>query len=203
LANKKYFFQRKAKLKTPIPTTPVHYTDAELLDGCLRKDPKAQTTLYQQYKARLFGVCRRYARQKGDAEDIFQDAFVKVFTNMEQVREARNLSAWIRRVVVNMCVDYYRKQGDYCDFHEIEESFVPESNTESAISQLSNQELLTYISELPHGARVIFNLYVIDGYTHPEIAKLLNISEGTSKSQLFFAKNLLKIKLQKAGIEAN
>jgi len=174
--------------------------DRELLEGCLRRDSKAQAALYHQYKGRFFGICRRYAQSKEDAEDIFQDAFVKIFLNLNELRNAEQLSAWIRRVVVNVCVDYYHKRVNFVDFNEVPEVASHDWQGDSVISQMSNQELLSAVNELPDGARMVFNLYVIDGYTHQEIADMLHISEGTSKSQLFFAKKILKKKLQQIGV---
>ena len=174
--------------------------DRELLEGCLRRDSKAQAALYHQYKGRFFGICRRYAQSKEDAEDIFQDAFVKIFLNLNELRNAEQLSAWIRRVVVNVCVDYYHKRVNFVDFNEVPEVATHDWQGDSVISQMSNQELLSAVNELPDGARMVFNLYVIDGYTHQEIADMLHISEGTSKSQLFFAKKILKKKLQQIGV---
>ncbi len=172
-------------------------TDRELYDGCLRNDPKAQATLYQKYKGRFFGVCRRYTKSKEEAEDAFQDAFVKVFTNIHELRQPEQLSFWIHRIVVNICVDYTRKHINTTQIEEAYEISVTNWEGETAISQMSNAELISTVNELPDGARMVFNLYVIDGYNHAEIGKMLNIAEGTSKSQLFFAKRILREKIEK------
>ncbi len=176
--------------------------DRELLAGCLRRDSQAQATLYHQYKGRFFGICRRYAQSREDAEDLLQDAFVKIFLNITDLRNADQMSAWIRRVVVNVCIDYYHKKKIFTTIDEIPE--LPSANWESEnpISQLSNQELLSAVNELPDGAKMVFNLFVIDGFSHQEIGEMLNITEGTSKSQLFFAKKLLRKKLELIGIRA-
>lgn len=175
-------------------------TDSELLDGCLRRDSKAQAALYHKYKGRFFGICRRYTQSKEEAEDIFQDAFVKVFLNLKELRSADQLSAWIRRVLVNVCIDYYHKRITYVDISDVPETASANWQSDSVISKMNNQELLSLVNELPDGARMVFNLFVIDGYGHQEIAQMLSISEGTSKSQLFFAKKLLKKKLQIIGV---
>lgn len=175
-------------------------TDSELLDGCLRRDSKAQAALYHKYKGRFFGICRRYTQSKEEAEDIFQDAFVKVFSNLKELRSADQLSAWIRRVVVNVCIDYYHKRITFVDIAEVPEMAPADWQSDSVIARMNNQELLSLVNELPDGARMVFNLFVIDGYGHQEIARMLGISEGTSKSQLFFAKKLLKKKLQTIGV---
>ncbi|MER0437885.1 RNA polymerase sigma factor [Emticicia sp. W12TSBA100-4] len=176
--------------------------DRELLEGCLRRDSKAQAALYHQYKGRFFGICRRYAQSREDAEDLLQDAFVKIFLNLNELRSAEQMSAWIRRVVVNVCIDYYHKKVSLTNIEEIPD--IPTGNWENdnVISQMSNQELLMAVNELPDGARVVFNLFVIDGFSHQEISEKLNITEGTSKSQLFFAKKILRKKLEEMGVRA-
>jgi RNA polymerase sigma factor (sigma-70 family) len=176
--------------------------DRELLDACLRRESKAQAALYHQYKGRFFGICRRYAQSREDAEDLLQDAFVKVFLNLHELRNADQLSAWVRRVVVNVCIDYYHKKVNFTNIEEASELAINDWESENVISQLSNQELLSSINQLPDGARMVFNLFVIDGYSHQEISNMLNISEGTSKSQLFFAKKLLRKKLEQMGVRA-
>ena len=176
--------------------------ERELYEACLRRDSKAQAALYHQYKGRFFGICRRYAQSREDAEDLLQDAFVKIFLNLGDLRNPDQLSAWIRRVVVNVCVDYYHKKVKLTTIEEIHELPSQDWENDNVISQMSNQELLSAVNELPQSAKMIFNLYVIDGYTHPEIAKILNTSEGNSKSQLSFAKRLLRKKLEQIGIKA-
>ena len=176
--------------------------DRELLEGCLRRDSKAQATLYNQYKGRFFGICRRYAQSREDAEDLLQDAFVKIFLNLNELRSADQLSAWIRRIVVNVCIDYYHKKVSLTNIEAIPDQPTQDWESENVIAQMSTQELLSAINELPDGARMVFNLFVIDGFSHQEIAKMLNITEGTSKSQLFFAKKLLRKKLDLIGVRA-
>ncbi len=176
--------------------------DRELLDGCLRRDSKAQAALYAQYKGRFFGICRRFTQSREDAEDLLQDAFVKVFLNISELRNAEQLGAWIRRVVVNICIDYYRKKVNFTTIEEEIELPAQDWENDNVISQMSNQELLSAVNELPDSARMVFNLFVIDGYTHVEIAKMLNFTEGNSKSQLFFAKKLLRKKIELLGIKA-
>ncbi|AFK01638.1 RNA polymerase, sigma-24 subunit, ECF subfamily [Emticicia oligotrophica DSM 17448] len=176
--------------------------DRQLLEGCLRRDSKAQAALYHQYKGRFFGICRRYAKNREDAEDLLQDAFVKIFLNLNELKSAEQMSAWIRRVVVNVCIDYYHKKVNFTNIDEIHDIPTKDWETDDVISQMSNMELLTAVNELPDGARMVFNLFVIDGFSHQEISEMLNITEGTSKSQLFFAKKILRKKLEKIGIRA-
>ncbi|CAH0994517.1 ECF RNA polymerase sigma-E factor [Emticicia aquatica] len=175
--------------------------DRELLEACLRRESKAQAALYHQYKGRFFGICRRYAQSREDAEDLLQDAFVKIFLNLNELRNADQLGAWIRRVVVNVCIDYYHKKVNFTNLEEIVELPSQDWENDNVINQMSNQELLSAVNELSDGAKMVFNLFVIDGFSHQEIAKMLNITEGTSKSQLFFAKKVLRKKLEQMGVK--
>lgn len=179
-------------------------TDEEVFRGCLKNDRKAQATFYQRYKSRFFGVCWRYANNKEDAEDIFQEALIKVFKHIKEVRDAKDVSAWVRRIIVNTAINHYRKKVTFDDVENLsDEALLPFDTHDEILSQLNNKELMevlnTVLSELPNGARIVFNMYVMEGYTHPEIAAQLQIAEGTSKSQLFFAKKYIQEKLKKKG----
>lgn len=179
-------------------------TDEEVFRGCLKNDRKAQATFYQRYKSRFFGVCWRYANNREDAEDIFQEALIKVFKHIKEVRDAKDVSAWVRRIIVNTAINHYRKKVTFDDVENLsDEALLPFDTHDEIVSQLNNKELMevlnTVLSELPNGARIVFNMYVMEGYTHPEIAAQLEIAEGTSKSQLFFAKKYIQEKLKKKG----
>ncbi|RFS18112.1 RNA polymerase sigma factor [Emticicia sp. C21] len=182
-------------------------TDEEVFRGCLKNDRKAQATFYQRYKSRFFGVCWRYANSREDAEDIFQEALIKVFKHIKEVRDAKDVSAWVRRIIVNTAINHYRKQVEFDDIDDLSDDvLLPFDNNDDILMQLNNKELMevlnSVLSELPNGARIVFNMYVMEGYTHPEIAAQLQIAEGTSKSQLFFAKKYLQEKLKKKGYSA-
>ncbi|WP_337042144.1 RNA polymerase sigma factor [Emticicia sp. 17c] len=177
-------------------------TDEEVFKGCLKNDRKAQATFYQRYKSRFFGVCWRYANTREDAEDIFQEALVKAFRHIKEVRDAKDVSAWVRRIIVNTAISHYKKQVTFEDISDLsDEELLGVDEGEDILTQLNNKELMeilsTVLAELPNGARMVFNMYVMEGYTHPEIAAQLKIAEGTSKSQLFFAKKYIQEKLKK------
>ncbi len=178
-------------------------TEQDLLQACQRNDRKAQSAFYNLYKCKMLGVCRRYARSVSEAEDILQDAFIKVFTKIHSVHKNESIGGWVRNIVINTAIDHYRKhiiqsnQVGYDDALGVSDEFQI-----SAISHLSLDEILNVIQQLPDGYRMIINLYLIDGFSHSEIAKILNISEGTSKSQLSRAKGILKNKLKTMGIVA-
>lgn len=169
-------------------------TDDQLLQGCIANDPKAQAALYYKYKGRLLGVCRRYARTQAEAEDIFQDAFVKIFTKIHELKKVEAMAAWIKTVVVNTATDYYRRSlsikevalenGDIQMDEPIKE--------EGLYDGIDAETLITLLSKLPNGYRLVVNMYYLDGFKHQEIALKLGISTNTSKTQLFHAKNWLR-----------
>lgn len=171
-----------------------------LVKQCQRGDRKAQRQLYELFKGRLMGICRRYARESAEAEDIFHESLVKVFNNISSLRDPQTLPAWVRQVVINTATNQYRanlKLQHHDDCTTLEES---SEEYLSILDKLSNDELLAQIARLPEGYRLVFNLYVIDGYTHPQIAEMLNVSVGTSKSQLHAAKKMLRTNLKPLGI---
>ena len=139
----------------------------------------------------MFGVCIGYVHSRDDAKDILQDGFVKVFASLKEYKGAGSLEGWIRRIIVNTAIDYYRKAMKDSKNLNIEKARNIEVETH-ILEGLHAKELLELIHKLPEGARIIFNLYVIEGYNHTEIAELLNISQGTSKSQFSRAKGLLQ-----------
>lgn len=154
-----------------------------------------QRLLYERYAGKLFVVCKRYIRDADDAEDVLQDAFVKVFKHIETFRFECPLEAWLKRIVINTALKQLRKQKPWENTTDIDEvaSLLPQAD--ASLPALNYKYLLQLIQELPPGCQTVFNLYAIEGYNHPEIAELLGISEGTSKSQFFRARALLQQKL--------
>ena len=137
----------------------------------------------------MFGVCLRYAEDRDDAADILQDGFVQVFKYIDSFRGG-SLEGWIRRIMVNMAIAHYRKKARF-QTTDIETAYEVHVD-ETALSSMSSAEILKVIQGLPTGYRTVFNLYEIEGYTHPEISELIGISVGTSKSQLSRAKEMLR-----------
>lgn len=143
----------------------------------------------------MYGVCIRFANSNDDANDILQEGFIRVFNHIKDFRGEGSFEGWVRRTIVNTAINFYKKEkkrGYKVDLEHIEKDFVTE---ESAIEKLSFNELIIIIRKLPNGYRTVFNLNVMEGYTHKEIGKMLNISENTSKSQLSRAKSALQKKL--------
>jgi RNA polymerase sigma-70 factor (ECF subfamily) len=166
-------------------------TELEIIQGCLEHKASSQEKLYALYSRRMMAICMRYANSRFDAEDVFHEAFVKVFKNIH-TWSGGSFEGWMRRIFVNTAINYYHQNKKYQS--HIDSSYLENtvSSTENIIAQLSNQELLQMISRLPEGYKMIFNLYVVEGYDHAEIAEMLNIAEGSSKSQLSKAKAYLK-----------
>jgi len=130
-----------------------------------------------------------------EAEDILQDGFIKVFLNLKNYRYEGSLEGWIRRTMVNTAINHYKKNLKTLKELDIQELEVRDHKVEDVLDKMSAKEILEYVQELPPGYRIVFNLNVIEGYTHKKIGEMLNISENTSKSQLFRAKNALQKKI--------
>lgn len=165
--------------------------EKDLILGCIREDQTCQKLLFEQFAPKMFTVCRRYARHHMEAEDMLQDGFVKVFDNLKQFQGKGSFEGWVRRIMVNTALKYYRKssfQKEQIGFEDYQVGTVaPE-----ALSSLGEEEIMALIANLPDGYRVVFNLYVLEGYSHQEIAKELNIAESTSRSQLVKARKMLQ-----------
>jgi RNA polymerase sigma factor (sigma-70 family) len=169
------------------------WTDKELIESCLKENPIAQKLLYDTFSSSLYGICLRYSKNEEEAQDILQDSFIKIFTKLDTYKFAGSFEGWLKRIVTNTSIEYYRRKIETEKVEDI--SFNPYLAIESDKS-LEIEELLKMIQELPEGYRMIFNMYAIDGYTHGEIAQKLNISEGTSKSQLSRARAHLQRKFK-------
>lgn len=169
------------------------WTDKELIEACLIGNSIAQKVLYDTYSSVLFGICIRYSKKEEEAQDILQDSFIKIFTKLDTYQYTGSFEGWLKRIVTNTSIEYYRKKINTEQVDEI--GFNPYLAVDSD-KVLEVEELLKMIQELPEGYRIVFNMYAIDGYTHGEIATKLNISEGTSKSQLSRARAYLQRKLK-------
>ncbi len=175
--------------------------EKKLVEECLTGNRGAQKKLFKKYYSMMMGISLRYASHYDEAKDLVQEAFIKIFNNLSHFKFEGSLASWIRRIMVNTAIDHYRKKNIKPDHTELSENLQVEIS-EDVVSTLTHQEMLACLSRLPDGYRTVFNLYVIEGYTHKDIAKMLNISEGTSKSQLFKAKKSL-IEIMKKEFGAN
>lgn len=178
-------------------------TESELIKGCLEGSLRHQRELYHRFAPKMMGVCMRYAGAEEEAEDMLQEGFLTVFRKIDTFSGTGELGAWIRRVMVNTALMYLRKMKKFQVHVEIEEvDFFLESN-ESLFSQISAQDLMQMIQQLPAGYRTIFNLYAIEGFNHREIGEKLGISVGTSKSQYSRSREMLRKMIEKEAEKAN
>lgn len=170
-----------------------NHTDSEndLITGCIEGNPKSQRELYDRFASKMYGVCLRYAGNTNDANDLLQEGFVKVFNNLEKFRGEGSFEGWVRRIFINTCIEQFRKKAKSYNIGKAHEDIVEDPGLD-ALDTLAAKDLLKIINQLSPGYKTIFNLYVVEGYSHKEIAEMLNISEGTSKSQLARAKGVLK-----------
>lgn len=165
--------------------------EIDIIQGCIDGNPKMQETLYKMYSPKMFGVCLRYSGHQEDAQDILQEGFIKVFRNLEKFRREGSFEGWMRRIFVNTAIEHYRKSINLYPVSESQENNV-EDKEWNAFDKLALKDLVKLIQTLSPGYRTVFNLYVVEGYTHREIAEMMGISEGTSKSQLARAKAILQ-----------
>jgi RNA polymerase sigma factor (sigma-70 family) len=166
-------------------------SESDLILGSIRGDRRMQELLYKTYSPKMYGVCLRYAGNPDDAQDILQEGFVKVFKNLTRFRGDGSFEGWIRRIFVNTAIEHYRRKVNMYPVTENQENTIEDKDW-TAFDRLALKDLLEIIQELSPGYRTVFNLYVVEGYTHKDIADILGISEGTSKSQLARAKAILQ-----------
>lgn len=166
-------------------------TESDLIKGCLEGNRRMQEELYQRFSPRMYAVCLRYAGNAEEAADILQDGFIKVFKKLDSYRGEGSFEGWIRRIFVNTAIEQFRRKKYLQPVTEKEENTL-EGDYTSALDQLGAKDIMALIQELSPGYRTVFNLYVVEGYSHKEIGDMLGISEGTSKSQLSRAKVILQ-----------
>jgi len=167
-------------------------SEHKLLRECRRGNAKHQKILYERYSAKMLAVCARYFQSLEEAQDALQDGFIKVFTNIDNFREEGSLEGWIRRIMVNTSLNLHRKNLKHYYHVDLGETETRIADERLSIDNLEVQDMLKMIQQLPNGYRIVFNLYEIEGYSHKEIAKELNVSVSTSKSQLLKAKRKLR-----------
>lgn len=171
--------------------------DSTVISKAKKGDKEAFKFLYDNLKTRWYMICLRYMSNRTDADDALQNALVNIFSKIKQFDESKGeFSAWSSRIVVNDCIMLLRKLNKRMQDVEVEEDWNIHDPGESVLDAMSRKELMTLIQKLPDGYRIVFNMFVIEGYSHQEIAETLNISVGTSKSQLFKAKKMLKQALE-------
>ncbi len=177
-------------------------SEYELIKGCIEQNPHTQRMLFEQYAGKFMSVCLRYSIDSMEAEDMLQEGFVRIFSNLHQFKFEGSFEGWMRRIVVNVCLKYIQKRK--LPFKDIDGESASELHIQPYIyGNLSEDDLLKLISNLPDGYRIVFNLNVIEGYSHEEIAVMLGIEASTSRSQLVKARRMLQnqiIKLEKIAV---
>ncbi|MDL2221885.1 sigma-70 family RNA polymerase sigma factor [Parabacteroides sp. OttesenSCG-928-N08] len=167
-------------------------SEQQLIAGCKKGDRKAQKMLYEMFSRKMLGVCLRYVSDRETARDLLQDGFVRVFTSIESYAGSGSFEGWIRKIFVNCALEYLRKTDVMRETVDLDHTTELSHPNESAISDMSADELMKLVQELPSGFRMVFNLFAIEGYSHREISELLHITESTSRSQYTRAKQILQ-----------
>ena len=173
-----------------------NYTIDELVKRCKAGERKSQELLYKQFASKMMGVCLRYATDRMEAEDMLQNGFIRVFQKLGDFRGEGSFEGWVRRIMVHSSIEYYRKHHKMMQV--VEESEMEEQGVNPvAVANLGAKELMLLIQKLSPGYRIVFNLYAIEGYSHKEIAAIVGITEGASKSQLSRARSILREQITK------
>lgn len=168
----------------------MHQQD-QLVKECLKNNRAAQKQLYLQYAETMLGVCYRYTKSMADAQDVLQEGFIRVFKNLHQFKQQGELGGWIRRVMVTTALNYLKRNAKYQYDLSFDKADLHPVSDENPAIRVDTKELASLIQQLPTGYQTIFNLFAVEGYTHVEIAAMLGISEGTSRSQYARARALL------------
>lgn len=164
----------------------------QLIRDCIEGNRLSQNQLYKLFTPKMFAVCLRYSKNREEAEDILQEGFVQVFKSLKNFRQEGSFEGWIRKIMVYCAIQHYRCKSKMHPVVSIENVEMEETGNEDAMTQLNKKELLKMVQALPSSYRMVFNLFVFEGMKHREIAELLHISEGTSKSNFFNAKVILQ-----------
>jgi len=170
--------------------------DTEIISACIKGNRLAQEQLYDKYASVLYGICLRYCKNRDEAQDVLQDGFIKIYSKMEKYRGDGSFEGWLKRIMIHTALDYLKTKKNeniFSNFDGVIHDVFGETTTNTLDDDaFSEEQLLAFIQQLPEGYRIVFNLYAIEDYSHKEIAAMLNISESTSKTQLFKARNLLQ-----------
>lgn len=166
-------------------------SESDLIQGCINGDRQMQKLLYERFSPKMYAVCLRYSGNSEDARDLLQEGFIKIFKNLSKYRGDGSFEGWIRRIFVNTSIEHFRRKVYLQDVTEKQENTL-EDKTWNVLDSLAEKDILNMIHELSPGYKTVFNMHVIEGYSHKEIADKLGINEGTSKSQLARAKSVLK-----------
>ena len=171
-----------------------------LISGCLQNDPAAQRELYNRFSPKMLSVCYRFAQSREDAEDMLQEGFIKIFTQIHTFENKGTFEGWVRRIIVHTCINFLKKYKKFTDNVDIAYASAVQVREETMPSIMQAKQVIECIRLLPIGYRTVLNLYAIEGYSHKEIAAMLDIEESTSRSQYTRSRNMLETILIKKKI---
>ncbi len=175
-------------------------TEQAILVGCLQNDPSAQRELYNRYSPKMLSVCYRFGQNREDAEDMLQEGFIKIFTQIHTFQNKGAFEGWIRRIIVHTCINFLKKNKKFNENIDLEHAGYLEVKEETMPSIMQARQIIECIRLLPLGYRTVLNLYALEGYSHKEIGEMLDIEESTSRSQFTRAKAMLEMILVKKRI---
>ena len=175
-------------------------TEEAILQGCLQNKPAAQRELYQKYSPKMLSVCYRYGHNREDAEDMLQEGFIKVFSQMHTFENRGSLEGWIRRIMVHTCINILKKNKKFNESVDLIHATTLQVREDAIPSIIQAKQVIECIRLLPIGYRTVLNLYAIEGFSHREIGEMLDIEESTSRSQYTRAKAMLEVVLVKKKI---
>ena len=178
-------------------------TEQSILAGCLKNDPVAQRELYNRYSPKMLSVCYRFAQNRDDAEDMLQEGFIRVFTQIGSFRNSGSFEGWIRRIIVHTCINFLKKHKKFNESIDLAYVTDIQVKEDTIPSLMLVRQVIECIRLLPVGYRTVLNLYAIEGYSHKEISQMLDIEESTSRSQCTRAKTMLETILIKKKIIDN
>ncbi|HQS24930.1 RNA polymerase sigma factor [Sediminibacterium sp.] len=167
-------------------------TEQTILVGCLNNDPSAQRELYNRYSPKMLSVCYRFGNSREDAEDMLQEGFIKIFTQIHTFQNKGAFEGWIRRIIVHTCINFLKKNKKFSNSIDLDQADYLEVKEETMPSVMQARQIIECIRQLPLGYRTVLNLYAMEGYSHKEIADMLDIEESTSRSQYTRAKVMLE-----------
>ena len=166
-------------------------SESDIIQGCLDGNRQMQEIFYEKFSSKMYGVCLRYSGNVEDANDLLQEGFIKVFKNLGKFRGDGSFEGWVRRIFVNTSIEHFRKKVKLYNVSEVQENTIEDIEL-NVLDSMAEKDIISLVHELSPGYKAVFNMHVIEGYSHKEIAEILGITEGTSKSQLARAKLVLK-----------
>ena len=175
-------------------------TEQAILVGCLKNDPTAQRELYNRYSPKMLSVCYRFSQSREDAEDMLQEGFIKIFTQIHTFQNKGAFEGWVRRIIVHTCINFLKKNKKFSENVNLDHAGYLEVKEETLPSIMQARQVIECIRLLPLGYKTVLNLYALEGYSHKEIGEMLDIEESTSRSQYTRAKTMLEMILMKKNI---